>query len=553
MTDLAERSTTQILLLAPNLLGESLALQLSKAKPELEVFTKSVEMTSHPSLVIWAIENLDLPSAIQIEVRKLQERWQPSPILLVLPAKITVTTNQLLQFGCPGLLQDPDFKILVEAIDTLVGGGRVVRLKEQNRDQDITHQKTLGLGQWLLVSGIQQINNDLISLDILLSETNDNLIVELMLRGRERELKSAKEFLLWLWGPLQVSVDTMIDTRDKQTNHWSSNSLITNLNKGTNISLNSRNSIEVWNLLSERLEKAVKYGLINSTGSLLALEALNPSRKTDLLVALVKQLDQVMARLRKNDFSEVSCLKIWKELQQELRCQALRTMTGNYVRLPLKEEQTPVVDHLLKITDLSEDDEDLPSPELMLEPLLVDRPTQVDGQLLPSDDPRALMQLETLFSNWLIRTAEIVSSEILGACAEWPELRQYMLESRLVSTRELERLRNQLNSQNRWQNLIQRPIQLYESKRLFYKLSQGYIQPVLITEPRDEELRQLGWIQQQVALLVEARDALAPQLQELVKRIGDLMVVLLTKVLGRAIGLVGRGIAQGMGRSLGRG
>jgi len=29
--------------------------------------------------------------------------------------------------------------------------------------------------------------------------------------------------------------------------------------------------------------------------------------------------------------------------------------------------------------------------------------------------------------------------------------------------------------------------------------------------------------------------------------------VVLTRVLGRAIGLVGRGIAQGMGRSLGRG
>ncbi|GIR75032.1 MAG: hypothetical protein CM15mP77_1890 [Synechococcus sp.] len=48
-------------------------------------------------------------------------------------------------------------------------------------------------------------------------------------------------------------------------------------------------------------------------------------------------------------------------------------------------------------------------------------------------------------------------------------------------------------------------------------------------------------------------DALAPQVQSLLRRLGDLAVVLLTQVLGRAIGLVGRGIAQGMGRSLGRG
>jgi hypothetical protein len=40
--------------------------------------------------------------------------------------------------------------------------------------------------------------------------------------------------------------------------------------------------------------------------------------------------------------------------------------------------------------------------------------------------------------------------------------------------------------------------------------------------------------------------------RQLVKGLGDLLVVLLTQVLGRAIGLVGRGIMQGMGRSLGR-
>ena len=79
---------------------------------------------------------------------------------------------------------------------------------------------------------------------------------------------------------------------------------------------------------------------------------------------------------------------------------------------------------------------------------------------------------------------------------------------------------------------------------------QGKIEPLTITEPRDEELRQLGWWQQQVALLVEIRDAISPQIQTLTKKIGDLMVIVLTQVIGRAIGLIGRGIAQGMGRSL---
>jgi hypothetical protein len=105
----------------------------------------------------------------------------------------------------------------------------------------------------------------------------------------------------------------------------------------------------------------------------------------------------------------------------------------------------------------------------------------------------------------------------------------------------------------RWADWVERPIQLYESQRTLFQLRQGRIEPLQFTEPRDHELNQLGWWQRQVALLLETRDALAPQVQGLVTRLGDLAVVLLTQVLGRAIGLVGRGIAQGMGRSLGRG
>jgi len=54
-------------------------------------------------------------------------------------------------------------------------------------------------------------------------------------------------------------------------------------------------------------------------------------------------------------------------------------------------------------------------------------------------------------------------------------------------------------------------------------------------------------------LALEARDALSPQLQKLIRQCGDLLVVVLTQVIGRAIGLVGRGILQGMGRTVGRG
>jgi hypothetical protein len=157
-----------------------------------------------------------------------------------------------------------------------------------------------------------------------------------------------------------------------------------------------------------------------------------------------------------------------------------------------------------------------------------------------------------LLANWLVRSAELISAEVLAVCAEWPELRRYLLKPELLSTRNLERLRNQLNAQQRWGNLISRPVQLYESRRPLFRIEAGAIDSIDLTEPRDRELRQLGWLQQLVTLALEARDALAPQVQNLIRGLGDLVVVLLTQVVGRAIGLVGRGIAQGMGRSFGR-
>ena len=51
-----------------------------------------------------------------------------------------------------------------------------------------------------------------------------------------------------------------------------------------------------------------------------------------------------------------------------------------------------------------------------------------------------------LILNWIIRTAEIISSELISLCSEWPELRKYMLVEGLTPTRELERRRNQINT-----------------------------------------------------------------------------------------------------------
>jgi hypothetical protein len=232
---------------------------------------------------------------------------------------------------------------------------------------------------------------------------------------------------------------------------------------------------------------------------------------------------------------------------------SLRAMAGDYVQLPQQGGLLPVAESLSSACELSGFDPDLPAALPMLAALVQAQPLLVDGRLLAPDEPQALLHLERLISNWLIRSAELISAEVLSCCSSWPELRRYLLRSDLLATRNLERLRNQLNSQQRWGSLFERPVQLYESRRLLYSFTDGAITPLLLTEPRDQELRQLSWSQQLITLSLEARDALAPQVQSFMSRLGDLVVVVLTQVIGRAIGLIGRGILQGLGRSVGRG
>ena len=72
---------------------------------------------------------------------------------------------------------------------------------------------------------------------------------------------------------------------------------------------------------------------------------------------------------------------------------------------------------------------------------------------------------------------------------------------------------------------------MYESKRLYYTVKNNIIEKIIIFEPRDDELKKLDWAQRQIAFIIELRDALAPQVQATIQYLGDLIVLILTKVV----------------------
>ena len=536
-----------LLLIAEPLLRDAMASLLLQAKLEAKieatVCTDVAALQGAPQLVLWFAPSEIAPAALERECQRLHDSWLPAPLLLVLPATLQTSREQLLNLPAAGLLQAPTSSQLIDALNTVLQGGRVVQLSAALPPAAAWPTATLGLGQWLLISGLQQIDSDLSAIERLLAAGPEQLLPLLTLHGRRRELQAARALLVTLWGPISLAWGPQPQPAAPQPAPST---------PGTLLNLQQRNAAGSWQAIAKRLREAIGGELSNSSGQLLSLQALQSERRSDLLLALLDQLEALTQQWSARQQQPSELTSHWQQLQSDLRQQALRRMASPYVRLPLNGSLQPVAETLLRQCQLGNSDPELPDPQPMLAALSLGQPLLIDGRLQAPDTPLAVLHLESLVANWLVRSAELISAEVLGCCAAWPELRRYLLLPELLSTRNLERLRNQLNAQQRWSNWLQRPIAIYESRRDLLCLDAEGIRRQSHTEPRDQDLRVLSWDQQLVTLALEARDALAPQVQSLMRGLGSLVVVVLTQVIGRAIGLVGRGIVQGMGRGLQR-
>ena len=536
----------QLLLFAEPLLAAGLKRLLQEHGDGVGVCTSEAELAGSPQLVLWFPEAGISLEGLQRETARLSQTWQPAPLLLALPQGLNLAREALLALPAEGLLEAPTADLLHEAVETLLQGGRTVRLERGQPQSEPVAAAALGLGQWLLISGLQQIDRKLSDLNHELGSARLDPLTLLVLQGQRRELRAARALLLLIHGPVSLAWGAPAATPPAPPAHGAAFKPAETMA----ISLVQRNAEGSWRAIVAALRQQIDSPLSNSSGQLLALEGLDPRRRRDLLLGLLDQLERLRDQLSAGQRQPAAVRDQWLSLQRQVRQQALAAMASPYVRLPLEGELRPVAETLLQASDLMGNDPELPDPQPMLNALVLGQPLLVQGRLMAPDEPLAVLELQRLVANWLVRNAEQVASQVLAGCASWPELRRYLLVPELLSTRNLERLRNQLNAQQRWSTWLERPVAIYESRRQLLTLESNRIASHQHTEPRDQELRQLSWDQQLVTLALESRDALAPQLHGLIRGLGRLIVLLLTQVIGRAIGLVGRGIVQGMGRSL---
>ena len=529
-----------ILIIAPSLIAESLSLKLTSLDTNLNITLNSGSKNLNPDLIIWNILNYQSEDLIRLELLKLKERWDESKILVIFSGELVNKTKLTPSLNSEGLLLNPSADKVLESINIITEGGRVFDL-EINPSVKIKKEKELTFNQKLLSSGLKQIDTEINYIFKYVNSDSTPEFYKFILKGRLRELITAKSFLIFLWGNSLDLYSEAIYTEDK----------INIENKDTNtIFIKNKNTFEIWDLILERLSK--RYNSTNLdvdfNNSSIILSGIKKEFISRLICKMLDELDNLIKNIKEN-YKEKDYKEDFNSLIEELRLNTISNITESYFRVKKNGESISINEYIYKEVTCNEIDRESHESIMFIDPIIKNEPIDYDGKLLPLYETESFIVLENIISNWIIRNCNLLASEVFNICSSWPELRTILINPQLQSTRSFERFRNNINNYNRWHENIYMPIYLYESKREYIDIIDSKFTRYYKNENREKELENLEWFQKQVTLLVEIRDAIAPQLEIAVKYIGNLFVNFLTKVVGKAIGLVGKGILQGLGRS----
>ncbi|MEG5061375.1 DUF3685 domain-containing protein [Microcoleus sp. A2-C5] len=331
--------------------------------------------------------------------------------------------------------------------------------------------------------------------------------------------------------------------------------------------------------LFDSVAAKLQLDLVNLTGVPLEIDILRSTKKRELISSILRKLEDLLEELR---FSQVQQTQLSEKMPAILRdlweatiidffgrYYTLQTgenwvLDGSKTSLKLPESQggsaadllasssVEVVPVLLANADAvaAEILDKIPMTVDFFAHLLFEIPLTVDNISSLAGSPQAMQRAEALLENLAIQIASGVVQPLLNNFANIEEIKQIFYDSKLISTREIERFRNNVSWRYRWNSYFVEPKAIFESRFLLFVLGDSGIKRISIYAPRNLELAQLtGW-QLALTLLLEARDAIAPRVRAVISLLGAAVVYVLTQVIGRGIGLIGRGIIQGIGNSL---
>lgn len=302
--------------------------------------------------------------------------------------------------------------------------------------------------------------------------------------------------------------------------------------------------------LFDRIALNLQSGLENLTASPLEIDILREDKKRELFYLILRQIEGLLEELRFSQIPPAQLPSKSAALLQDLWASVTSDFFGRYYRLPGPADQSiEVVPVLLNSAETVNAQvlSHVPLMPSLLSHLLFQTPLEIDNGRYPVGNPQACDRAVALLENLMIQMANAVIQPLLNQFADAESLKQGFYDRRLLSNREIERFRNDLSWRYRVDQFFQEPKAIFESQYRLLVLTPYGIQRISIYAPRGEELANLKGLPWAITLAIETRDALSPRLRSVASFVGSGVVYLLTEIIGRGIGLVGRGVLKGIG------
>ena len=400
----------------------------------------------------------------------------------------------------------------------------------------------------LQISGINDIDQALYQVTKQLQLPGITLLNKAILAGQRRELLASRWIVNHLTLPKErqkPSPENQLSSLDISPNQAIIKSDIRPLINISPVVSSQQLQSELLTLCLDKLQ----FPLDNLTNTPLEIDILRENKKRELLYIILRKFFQQLEEIRAFNFDKNQLFNLQSQILLDLWQFTLTEFFGNYSRIILDKQEISLVKFLLdKTTDLqTEIINKVPLLFELLSHLLLLTDLYIDNISYPAGTKESESQALLILENLLIHIANAVIQPLLNNLADEESIKQNFYHRQMISTREIEKFRNNLSWKYQLRQYVTEAQTIFESRyELFIFAPRGIIK-ISIYAPRNQELFQLSGIPLGVTLILEFRDAISPRIQSLVGFLGTGIVFVLTQVIGRGLGLVGRGILQGIG------
>ncbi|MBU7582093.1 MAG: DUF3685 domain-containing protein [Nostoc sp. TH1S01] len=406
----------------------------------------------------------------------------------------------------------------------------------------------LRLWQNQCVSGINYVNDSLAKVTVQLQTPGLPILDRALLAGQRRELLAAR----WLLNHLLISAPEqsplISPTEELPVISLPSVIVPTNVEQQLTLLPEINPTALQFDLFSACINK-LHFSLENVTKVPLEIDILREDKKRELLYLILQKLAKQIEDLRAAKIT-IEQLEGYKNtILFEVWQATVTDFFGKFSQVRIGKQNIEVVKVLLQNPRVIQAEilNKIPFVVELFSYLLFHTDLYIDNQAYLADSHDAKTQALIILENLMIQIGNGVIQPLLNYLADVEVIKKDFYTRQLISTREIERFRNDLSWKYRLNNYVNEAKAIFESRYELFVLAPRGIAKTSIYAPRNEELARLSGVPLFVTLGLEFWDAIAPRLQSLLSFLGSGIVFVLTQVIGRGLGLIGRGILQGIG------